>query len=87
MDLKAYLKTLSLPERAAFAERCGTSLGHLNNIAYGLRTCAEQLAMAIEEYSGGAVAVETLRPDLIERWRYIRGTAKRLCQNPSSEAA
>lgn len=54
-----------------FAARCGTSIGHLTNVAYGYRSCAESLAIAIERETGGAVTVEELRPDI--DWQVIRG--------------
>ena len=72
MVLLDYLKTLPVPGgRGEFAERCGTSLGHLNNVAYGYKPCGEALAVCIERESSGAVRVETLCPDV--DWRVIRG--------------
>jgi DNA-binding transcriptional regulator YdaS (Cro superfamily) len=73
MDLKTYLKTLTTDEREAFAKRCDTSVGHLNNISYGLRPCAEQLAIEIEKNSERKVTCEILCPET--DWAYIRGTA------------
>lgn len=73
MDLKSYLAGLSGPERRALAERCGTSFGHLNNVRYGIKPCAVELAIALERESGGTVRCEDLRPDV--DWAYIRGTA------------
>lgn len=66
MNLKAYLLTLSIEEREALAARCGTSVGHLKNIGYGLKPCAPKLASALERESGGAVT----RPELCPNdWR------------------
>lgn len=70
MKLKAYLFALPVPERTAFAQRCGTTCGHLRNVAYGYRTCAEGVAIAIERESAGAVTCEELRPDV--DWAYLR---------------
>lgn len=72
-DLKTYLETLSLEERDAFAARCGTTAGHLKNISYGYRSCAEGLAINVERESGGKVRCEKLRPDV--DWQYLRNTA------------
>lgn len=69
MDLKAFLK--SLPDedaRKAFAARCETSIGHLRNIGYGLKTCSPMLAVAIERESGHAVTRRDLFP---EDWQKV----------------
>lgn len=76
MEFKEFfIETLTPPERADFAERCETTVGHLNNIAYGDKTCGEDLAVRIDRESGGKVVVESLRPDV--DWAYLRGTSKR----------
>jgi hypothetical protein len=51
--LKAFWDDMTPADREVFAERCGTSVGHLRNLSYGYRTCAESLAIAIERESGG----------------------------------
>jgi len=56
------------PDRATFAIRCDTSLGHLTNVAYGYKPCSPELAVSIERESGGAVTRPELRP---EDWRKI----------------
>lgn len=71
MDLKQYLSTLTLKQRDALAERCGTSAGHLRNVSYGYRSCGESLAIALERESGGSVTCEELRPDV--DWSVLRG--------------
>jgi DNA-binding transcriptional regulator YdaS (Cro superfamily) len=71
--LKTYLETLSVAEREEFAKRCGTTAGHLRNVSYGYRSCAESLAIAIERESGGSVRCENLRPDV--DWQFLRNTA------------
>lgn len=73
MDLKTFLETMSTDERDEFAERCGSTGGHLRNVSYGYRSCAEGLAIAIERESKGKVRCETLRPDV--DWKYLRNTA------------
>lgn len=66
MDMKTYLRSLGTEdERASFALRCGTTLGHLRNCIYvegkriALSTCA-----AVEMESGGKVTCEELRADM-----------------------
>lgn len=71
MNIRDYLKQMNRDQRTDFAKRCGTSLGHLQNVAYGYKPCNPDLAMAIEEESGHAVKVETLAPEC--RWHVIRG--------------
>ena len=63
MDLKTYLSAITPDEREAFAVRCETSRGHLQNVAYGSRTCAPELCLALERESQGAVKRQDLRPD------------------------
>jgi DNA-binding transcriptional regulator YdaS (Cro superfamily) len=67
MDLKSYLSPLSADQREAFAKRCGTTRGHLQNVAYG-KTCAPALATAIELNSGGKVKRKDLRDDWKRIW-------------------
>jgi DNA-binding transcriptional regulator YdaS (Cro superfamily) len=62
MDLKTYLAPLSPEQREAFASRCSTSKGHLQNVMYGVRPCATDLAVAIERESGYLVTRPELRP-------------------------
>ena len=61
--------------REAFAMRCGTTYGHLRNVAYGSKTCAESLAINVDRESHGAVRCEDLRPDV--DWAYLRRSARR----------
>ncbi len=69
MDLKTFIKSLpSEPERVAFAERCEATIGHIRNVMYGVRPCAAELAVAIEQQSGGAVTRRDVCPD---NWRKI----------------
>lgn len=63
MKLIDYLHQFERPERVAFAARCNTSLGHIQNIAYGYKPCAPELAVSIELESGRLVTRPELRPD------------------------
>lgn len=71
MNILDYLKPMNMTERDGFARRCGTTLGHLLNVAYDCKPCSPGLAMAIEDESGGAVRVEEAAPGY--RWHVIRG--------------
>jgi len=87
MNLKTYLKSLSDDgQRTAFAERCGTSLGHLRNIGYGQKSCATDLAVRIERESRGAVSRPELRPDWPEHWPEL-AAAERATAVEVSDAA
>jgi len=66
--LKQYLAASEKDERADFAKRCGTTLGHLQNVAYGVRLPSAELSAAIERESGKAVTRRDLHP---ETWQLI----------------
>ena len=73
MDLKTYLTPMAKDDREAFAKRCNTSLGHIQNVMYGLRACTTELAVAMEGGSAGNVDVETSCPD--EKWVRVKDAA------------
>lgn len=75
MKLKDFLRTLSIDQKVEFARRCGTTLGHLRNVAGQHKTCAESLAINVERESFGAVTCEELCPGA--DWAYIRGARPR----------
>jgi hypothetical protein len=62
MDLKTFLSPMTQAERDAFARKCGTTRGHLQNVAYG-KKCGEKLAVAIEINSERTVTRPDLRPE------------------------
>ncbi len=64
MALKTYLMKMPKPERVGFAARVGASVGHLQNISYGYKPCAAELAIAIERESSGEVRFEELCPEI-----------------------
>lgn len=72
MELKAFLLSMPMSDRESFAVRCGTTYGHLRNVAYG-KPCAEKLAINIDRESGGVVTCESLCPDV--DFHYLRGRA------------
>jgi len=62
--LKSYLRTLSAAEAAAFACRCGTSIGYLRKaVSVGARMDGA-LCRRLDEESGGRVSRAALRPDI-----------------------
>lgn len=63
MELINHLKQLSGPDRATLAERSGTSVGHLQNVAYGYRPCSPELAVLLERNTECVVTRKDLRPD------------------------
>lgn len=75
MDLKTYLSPMSQEVREEFAGRCGTSRGHLQNVSYGYRPCATDLAVLIERESKYSVRRWELRPDdWHKHWPELIGT-------------
>lgn len=68
MELIDYLKPMSQAQRDDFAKECGSSAGHLNNVAYGYKPCGIALAVAIEQHSGGIVTRKTLRKEDWQRY-------------------
>jgi len=72
MRFRDYFYALDFAARAAFAGRCGTSVGYLSLVISGHRAAGETLALRIERESAGAVRVEELRPDV--PWEVVRGT-------------
>lgn len=63
MNLLEFLKTIPTDQRGEFASRCGTTPGHLNNVAYRYKPCGPELAVNIERESGRLVTRPDLRPD------------------------
>jgi DNA-binding transcriptional regulator YdaS (Cro superfamily) len=75
MELKTYLSPLSQEQREEFAKRCESTKGHLQNVMYGMKTCATDLAVHIERESKGAVRRWELRPlDWYKHWPELIGT-------------
>lgn len=68
MELKEYLQNMTGEEREAFAVKCGTTRGHIQNVMYGYKPCATDLAVAIERESKKAVMRWELRADWANHW-------------------
>lgn len=62
MDLKTYLASIEAPDRERIATACGITVGHLHNIAYGVRSCSPGLASALERSTENAITRRDLRP-------------------------
>lgn len=87
MNLNLYLKTMTVPEREVFAAKCQASLGHLQNVAYGYKPCAEKLAVRIEKNSHKAVLREELCPDWMDIWPELIRLKRSRSDQPVAQAA
>lgn len=78
MELKPFLKSMPDPAvREVFAKQCGTSIGHLTNVANGSKPCGTELAVAIEIETARAVTRQELCPDTWRRrWPELRAQAE-----------
>lgn len=63
MHLKTYFFALTPDDRKVFAEKVGTSVGHLNNVAYGYTSLSPVASVAVERESDKAVTRQELHPD------------------------
>lgn len=68
MELKPYFFGLSVEARKELAGRCGTTLAHLKNVAYGDKNCGVQLAVALERETNRSVTRQELREDWADIW-------------------
>lgn len=74
MKLSEYLKPLDVEARERLATECGTTLGHLRNVAFSGKPCGTKLAVAIEIKSGHAVRRWELCPvDWWAQWPELIG--------------
>lgn len=73
MTLLEHIRSLEPAQLDALAERSGTSVGNLKQIAYGYRLAGPGLAINIDRESGRAVTCEELRPDI--DWAYLRNSS------------
>ena len=72
-ELKSFLAGLSVQDKGAFAERCSTTVGYLNQIMYGNSKCSASLAIKIDKESNGAVSCDLLCPEA--DFDYVRNQA------------
>ena len=66
MELKNYLKKLSMPQRRVFANSVGTSYEYLKQIANRHRAPGASICIRIEHATEGTVHRSELRPDYWE---------------------
>lgn len=59
-----YLNSLSPSEQAAYAARCGTTVGYLRKAISKRQRFDGALARLLDEQSGGYVKKAMLRPDI-----------------------
>jgi DNA-binding transcriptional regulator YdaS (Cro superfamily) len=64
MDLKTYLYGLPPDERDDYAERAGTTVAYLIQLAGNHRKASPGLAKALAAASGNKVKLSALRPDI-----------------------
>lgn len=62
--LRTYLATLAPADQAAYALRCGTSIGYLRKALSTKPRLDGALARRLDEESGGNVSRYDLRPDV-----------------------
>jgi DNA-binding transcriptional regulator YdaS (Cro superfamily) len=67
MELSDYLRSLKDQQRQALAIAAGTKVGYLYQLAGGHRRPSNDLALRIEEASGGVVTREELLPEFFKR--------------------
>lgn len=66
MTLKKWWKTAEQADRMELAEKAGTSVNNLRNIAYG-QSCSPSMAESIAKASGGDISeLELLYPERYE---------------------
>ncbi|MHC8321229.1 YdaS family helix-turn-helix protein [Pseudomonas sp. GB2N2] len=73
MTLLDLIRSLEPSQLDSLAERSGTSVGNLKQIAYGYRMAGPGLAINLDRESGRAVTCEELRPDI--DWAYLRNSS------------
>jgi len=74
-SLHQYLNGLSPAQQQEYATRCGTTVGYLRKAISKGQRLGEGLCINLEKWSGSAVRLEDVRPDV--DWAYVqtRGTA------------
>lgn len=75
MNLRTYIMAMPKQERELFAFKVGTTLGHLHNMAYGIKPCSAKLAVELEKASRGALRCEDLSFDV--DWAYVRRSGRK----------
>ena len=73
MLFKNYFFGLTKQEREIFAKSVNSTVGHLNNFAYGYTPLADKVCVLIEQVSKRSVTRQELRPnDWVEVWPELK---------------
>lgn len=67
MDFKQFYFGMQPAARDDFAKKCETTVGHLQNVAYGFRSASAELAVLIERNSKKQVCRVDLFPKTFAR--------------------
>lgn len=69
--LRDWLAITPADRREAVAEKAGTTVGYLWQLAGGHRKAASELAERLQDASAGEITIAGLRPDLVPLARKI----------------
>lgn len=64
--LRGWLAKTPEPRRKEVADKAGTSVGYLWQLAGGHRKAASDLAERLQDASDGEITIAGLRPDLVD---------------------
>jgi DNA-binding transcriptional regulator YdaS (Cro superfamily) len=76
-ESRAAGKGNTVPARARFAKRCGTSVQYLTQLALGIRHARPDIALRIEQASYGLVRAEDLCSEFDWHYAKLRGVRPR----------
>lgn len=77
MDIISYLDSENGASAADLARKIGISPVLISQWKLGVRPIPAERCIDIERATDGLVTCEELRPDLSERWAYLRGTEQK----------
>lgn len=78
MDFKSFFFGMQPAARDDFAKKCETTVGHLQNVAYGFRSASPELAVLIERISKKQVSRVDLFPESFARiWPELAKPARK----------
>lgn len=64
--LREWLAKTPTPRREEVAEKAGTSVGYLWQLAGGHRKATSELAERLQDATNGEITIAGLRPDLVD---------------------
>ena len=80
MLFKPFFFDLGPEARQTFAEKVGTSVGHLRNFAYGYTPLAPAVCVSVERESLGKVTRQEMRDDWQAIWPELVKPAEQPCK-------